>query len=287
MSVYNALKEYSPMIVDESTTKTLEEDMDKIAKGEKSDREVIEEGKQMLLSALQVFDKNKAQIALAMSKVLQENEMYTRKVPDGRRRPSGQEIEDGQDHSLHARTIRNARHLLAAAGREDRADRASICEHCHTPIIKVIRQHRGVFEMCLDSKCITKAGWKSREAKGKPAAKEAQNIKAHTALEIKKKTEKGAKTQVTQKPSANAQIPQKPGTTAQTQVTQKPTNTQIPQKPGTTAQTQVTQKPTNTNAQIPQTQNAKEAHAAASRTAKQKQRKAKAKKITKSRSAKS
>jgi DNA topoisomerase-1 len=177
MSVFNALKEYSPMIVDESTTKALEEDMEKIVKGEKSSSEVVEEGKQMLLSALQMFDKNKAEIAQAMSKVLQENEVVLGKCPS-----------DGGDLVIKRSRIGK---IFAACANYPKCTvtyslpqdakiepTGKVCEHCHTPIVKVMRRSRGVFEMCLDSKCITKKGWKSnKEAK----------VEAVAANEISKK----------------------------------------------------------------------------------------------------
>ena len=177
MSVYNALKEYSPMIVDESTTKVLEEDMERIVKGEKTSAEVIEEGKQMLLSALQVFDKNKAEIAKAMSKVLQEGEVVLGKCTT-----------DGGD--LVIKRSRLGKNFVACANypkctvtyslpQDSKIEpTGKICEHCHTPIVKVIRRSRGVFEMCLDSNCVTKKGWKSRmEAKNAAAIKAEQESK--------------------------------------------------------------------------------------------------------------
>ncbi len=192
MSVFNALKEYSPMIVDESTTKALEDDMELIVQGKKSSAEVIEKGKQMLLSALEVFDKNKAAIALAMSKVLQSDEVVLGKCPA-----------DGGDLVIKRSHI--GKNFAACANypkctvtyslpQDAKIEPTNkICEHCHTPIVKVIRRSRGVFEMCLDSKCITKKGWKSRiEAKSGAAIKAAQAV------------EKGAKAKEATAPVANA-----------------------------------------------------------------------------------
>ncbi len=196
MSVFNALKEYSPMIVDENTTKTLEEDMEKIEKGEKNSKEVIEEGKQMLLSALQVFDKNKTEIAAAMSKVLQENEVILGKCPvDG----GNLVIKRSRIGKMFAACANYPKctvtYSLPQNAKIDPTGK--ICEHCHTPIVKVIRRSKGVFEMCLDSKCITKKGWKSNtEADGKEAAAAKPAVekasKAPKDIAPKKERPKGA-----------------------------------------------------------------------------------------------
>ncbi len=73
MSVYETLAKNVEMIVDENTTRKLEEDMEKISKGQMKEEEVIEEGKKALLEALKEFDKNKEQIAVAMKKGLHES----------------------------------------------------------------------------------------------------------------------------------------------------------------------------------------------------------------------
>ncbi len=86
MSVYNALNENANMIVNEETTRKLEEDMEQISEGKKSMKEVVDEGKQMLLEALKVFDSNKEKIAEEMQKGISETEV-----------PLGKCLKDGGD----------------------------------------------------------------------------------------------------------------------------------------------------------------------------------------------
>ena len=81
MSIYEALNENVNMIVDEGTTRGLEEDMERISKGEKTEEEVINEGKSMLLEALKSFDSNKAKIAEEMTKGISEGEEILGKCP--------------------------------------------------------------------------------------------------------------------------------------------------------------------------------------------------------------
>jgi DNA topoisomerase-1 len=72
LSVYDALSKNCPMIVSEDTTKRLEEDMDEITRGKKNESEVIEEGKTMLLEALDTFDKHREQITESMRSSLRQ-----------------------------------------------------------------------------------------------------------------------------------------------------------------------------------------------------------------------
>jgi len=161
----------------------------------------------MLLNALQLFDKNKANIALAMSKVLQENEAVLGKCPA-----------DGGD--LVIKKSRIGKSFVACANypkctvtyslpQDAKIEpTGKVCEHCHTPIVKVIRRSRGVFEMCLDSKCITKKEWKgSGEWKSKVVTKAVQAVgtgtKAQTVVtKAVQAVEKGAKAQTEHNPIA-------------------------------------------------------------------------------------
>ena len=161
MSVYEALNENANMIVNEDTTRKLEEDMEKISKGEKSAKEVIDEGRSMLLEALKTFDSNKSKIAEAMRKGLVESEEVLGKCP-----------KDGGN--LVIRRSRVGKSFVACSNYPNCTVTYSLpqnakiigtgktCEHCHTPIIKVMRSGKGVFEMDLDPSCITKKSWKKK-----------------------------------------------------------------------------------------------------------------------------
>ena len=178
MIIYEALNENVNMIVDEGPTRGLEEDMERISKGEKTEEEVINEGKSMLLEALKSFDSNKAKIAEEMSKGISEGEEILGKCPkDGgnlvvRRSKMGKSFAACSNYPDCTTTYslpQNAK--IVGTGK--------VCEHCHTPIIKVIRSGKGFFEMDLDPDCITKAAWKERSA--------AKAAKAAKALEEKSK----------------------------------------------------------------------------------------------------
>ncbi|MDE1868495.1 MAG: DNA topoisomerase I [Candidatus Micrarchaeota archaeon] len=201
MSVYKALNDYANMIVSEDTTKRLEEDMEKISEGKKSEDDVIKEGKDLLLEALKIFDKNKAKIGEEMQKGLQDSEEVLGACPkDGgklvvRKSRIGKSFAACSNYPKCTVTYslpQNAK--IVPTG--------NVCPHCHTPIVKVIRRAKGVFEMDLDMNCITHAEWKKKqEAKAVKAAelegqKAAAPKKAVAKKAVAKKEPKAAKPKV-------------------------------------------------------------------------------------------
>jgi DNA topoisomerase-1 len=164
MSVYMALKENCGMILDESTTRKLEEDMERIAAGKKAEAEVIAEGKDMLMQAIEQFDKNKDKVAQSMAIGMKRSEVVLGKCKA-----------DGGD--LVIRHSRLGKQFVSCANYPKCTTSYSLpqhakviptgklCELCGTPKIKVFRRGGGVFEMCLDPNCETKKNWgKPKEA---------------------------------------------------------------------------------------------------------------------------
>ncbi len=157
MSVYEALEKNCKMIVDEDTTKRLEDDMEEISRGKKTEDEVVEEGKELLLEALKAFDAHKSEIAEAMRKGLYESEMLGKCPKDGgnlviKRSKVGKTFAACANYPKCMNTYSLPQGaLILPTGKT--------CEHCHTPIIKVIRKGRRPFEMDLDPSCVTKKDW--------------------------------------------------------------------------------------------------------------------------------
>ncbi len=157
ISVYEALAKNASMIVDEDTTHKLEEDMERISRGEIKEDEVISEGKTMLIDALKQFDTNKDNISVQMKKALLKSSVL------------GQCVRDGGD--LVVRRSRVGKQFVACANYPKCTNTYSLpqgalivptgrmCEHCHTPFVKVVRKGRRPFEMDLDPSCITKKDW--------------------------------------------------------------------------------------------------------------------------------
>ncbi|MDE1856963.1 MAG: DNA topoisomerase I [Candidatus Micrarchaeota archaeon] len=159
MSVYDTLDKNCNMIVEDNTTKRLEVDMEEIVSGLKSESDVVEEGKQMLLDALKAFDEHKEQISASLREAQKESSIIGKCPKDGGdlriiRSRAGKYFVGCSNYPKCTQTYslpQNAK--IIATG--------NTCEHCHTPIIKVIRARMRPFEMDLDPNCITKKDWKS------------------------------------------------------------------------------------------------------------------------------
>ena len=195
MKVYETLSSNCSMIVDENTTRTLERDMEQISAGRKTESEVIEEGKRMLIDALKVFDSNMSKISEDLRGAMRENVKVLGKCP-----------RDGGD--LIIRFSRAGKSFVACSNYPNCTNTYSlpqkakieptgkVCEYCHTPFIRVFRVGRRPFEMDLDPNCVTKKDWgKPREqapksesvpdaaapAKKKPRAKRSAKPKSKKA----------------------------------------------------------------------------------------------------------
>ncbi len=165
MSVYDALDKNCNMIVNEETTRKLEEDMEAISRSKKTEDEVIGEGKQMLLEALKAFDEHKDNIAIEIRNALKESVPTLGKCPkDGgdlviRRSKAGKTFVACNNYPNCTNTYSLPQGALIEAT-------GNTCEHCHTPIIKVIRKGRRPFTMDLDPNCVTKKDWGSNRDDG-------------------------------------------------------------------------------------------------------------------------
>ncbi len=207
MSVFDALSKNVSMIVDENTTRKLEEDMEKISAGKMKEEEVIDEGKKMLLEAIAQFDKNKEQLAVSMRKGLKESSIIGKCPKDGgdlviRRSKMGKQFVACNNYPKCTQTYSLPQGALIIPT-------GVVCEHCHTPFIKVIRRGMRPFEMDLDSTCITKKNWKSYgENKQRAADKEALEKSAEKPAEETVAAEKPkAKKRAAVKPKAPAKKP--------------------------------------------------------------------------------
>jgi DNA topoisomerase-1 len=198
LSVYEALEKNCSMIVDESTTRKLEEDMELISRGKKDEKDVVDEGKEMLLQALKALDSNMASISESLKKAFSESTEKLGKCPV-----------DGGD--LVIRRSRAGKFFVACSNYPKCTNTYSLpqnakieptgktCEYCHTPIIKVIRRGRRPFEMDLDPNCITKSSWSSNKPAG--AAGTASNAPSGTNVQPSGKANGGTSAKYVKKES--------------------------------------------------------------------------------------
>ncbi|MEM0360496.1 MAG: DNA topoisomerase, partial [Candidatus Diapherotrites archaeon] len=165
-AVIDSLERFDGMIVKPKMTSELEKEMDEIAAGKKTKKQVVDDSRAMLLSALKELLKNKEEIGIALRSALRED---NHKFPCTR---------EGCKGMLLVRTGRTGKRFLgcteypkctntfplpqkgvvSATGKE--------CEHCGHPMISV-KNGRYSFKMCIHPECKSKEEWKNKNAKKK------------------------------------------------------------------------------------------------------------------------
>ncbi len=204
MSIYESLLKNCPMIVDEKTTRELERDMEEISEKKKSEAEVLEHGKKMLLAALELFDKNMHQVSSELKSSFMEASILGKCPKCGvgnliiRHSRIGKQFVACDEYPKCTNTyplVQKAK--IVPTGR--------ICEYCKTPIVKVIRRGMKPFEMDLDPNCPnrpiafkTKSDYKEESnnkavAEGQPAESKGAQEEAKSVIAIKDKEKAKAK----------------------------------------------------------------------------------------------
>ena len=155
MSVFESLEKNCKMIVDEQTTRQLEDDMELIVKGTKKEEEVIDEGKTMLLQALKSFDEHKTEVAESMRSSLNQMNVLGKCPADGgelvvRWSRAGKRFAGCNNYPKCTRT-----YSLPQKGKI--VPTGKICEGCKTPIILVSFGRGRELEIDLDPACPLRA----------------------------------------------------------------------------------------------------------------------------------
>jgi DNA topoisomerase-1 len=203
MTVYDALEKNCSMIVDEDTTTKLEKDMDLISKGKMSESEVLKNGKEMLLAAIETFNSNKEKISEEMKESFKSANVLGKCPKDGgdlviKRSFRGKQFVACSNYPKCTNTYplpQNAKILPTG----------NVCEFCHTPIVKIIRRGKPPFEIDLDPNCVTKDAFKKKlEAKAEKAS-EPQKPQQKPKAAAKKREKPKPKKAKRQKKRAEAQ----------------------------------------------------------------------------------
>ncbi len=178
MSVYNALNSYCNEILDEEMTRKLEEDMEKVAKGELDEQRIINEGKEVISKIIDDFKKNGKEIGQALAEGLKESEKSN---------ILGKCNKCGGDLIMRRSKIGKAFVGCASWPKCNNTyplpqyakiiPLNKICEKCGTPKVKVFSKGK-VFEMCLDTNCETKKNWGAKKDDKNAQAIKANNMTA-------------------------------------------------------------------------------------------------------------
>jgi len=182
LAVYDLLAKVAPEIMDEELTKSIEEEMEKIADGE-NEKKAIEGGEKVLNAILKKFEGNEKDIGFTLLSGLRQKDFADSLL--------GKCVKCGGD--LRAIRSRMGKQFVGCSGYPDckvtfpLPQEAKIvplgkaCEKCGTPMIRVVRKARKPFEMCLDPACETKKGWGQPSYAKRPAIAAGANAPASAA----------------------------------------------------------------------------------------------------------
>ena len=167
MAVYDLLSQAAPEILDEKLTHDIETEMEKIKDGE-NEKKVIEDGKKVLVGILAHFEGKEKNIGFGLLSGLKQKSFSESIL--------GKCVKCGGDlrviQSKAGKQFVGCLNYPSCTATYPLPQNAKIvplgkpCEKCGTPMIRVIRKGKKMFEMCIDPACETKKGW----AKPAPAA---------------------------------------------------------------------------------------------------------------------
>jgi DNA topoisomerase-1 len=189
LAVYDLLAKVAPEIMDEELTKTIEEEMEKIADGE-NEKKAIEDGKRVLDSILKKFEGKEKDIGFGLLSGLRSKDFADSLL--------GKCVKCGGD--LRAIRSRANKQFVGCSGYPEckstypLPQEAKImplgkaCEKCGTPVIRVIRKARKPFEMCVDPNCETKKGWGRPSFPAKAAPRAGQEMRGQTPASMPQQT---------------------------------------------------------------------------------------------------
>ncbi len=171
------LDKHVPEIVSPKLTRKFEEKMEGVFEGNDSKDKVIEEAKKELTKIFNKFKKKEKVIGKALTEAVKETQLKQSIL--GKCPNCGGELKvffswktkkrfAGCSNYPKCKTA----YPLPARGRIEATGK--VCPHCGTPIIRVYREGKRPFEMCLDPNCPTKKDWlnkdKLKDAKERYAA---------------------------------------------------------------------------------------------------------------------
>jgi len=162
MAVGEALAKYVPELTSEELTRKFEKEMEKVESGKIKKEKVIKEAINVIKKISNEFKKKEKSIGQKLEKAVietQDNQSLLGECPKcgGQLKilysPKTKKRFVGCSNYPKCKNI----YPLPAKARIDKLNK--VCEHCKTPIVRVIRKGKRPFIMCLDPKCKTKENW--------------------------------------------------------------------------------------------------------------------------------
>ncbi|MBS3068660.1 DNA topoisomerase I [Candidatus Micrarchaeota archaeon] len=169
IKVVEVLEKYAPEILDEQLTRKIEDDMEKIQEGSMTKEAVIQEGKEILIQTLDKWKKHEEKIGKALYEALKASEEKQSTIGACDKCKTGNlkiiRMKQGKQF-IGCSSYPDCNNAYPLPGYAYITVMEKPCEHCSKPMINVRRAKMRSFNMCIDPKCPSKAGWgKKKEEK--------------------------------------------------------------------------------------------------------------------------
>ena len=159
----DVIKKYVPDFANEKLTRKFERDLEKIVEGKVEKEKILKKAKRAIVKISKEFKQNEDDIG----KELEEAIVKTQ----DEKSILGKCSSCGKDLKIMF-SPKTRKYFVGCTGYKEGCKTVyplphnatiyktnKVCEKCKAPIIKVYRRGRRPFNMCLDTKCETKAGW--------------------------------------------------------------------------------------------------------------------------------
>ncbi len=179
MKVGNLLHENIKELTSEKLTRKFEKQMKKVEKGKIKKEAVIKKAEKVIKKISNDFRKKEKKIGIELEKAILKTEKEKNTL--GKCLKCGDKL-GGQLKILYSPKTKSrfvgcssypkCKNIYPLPRGAKIIKQDKICEHCNTPIVKVIRKGKRPFTMCLDTECKTKENWgKKKKTKKKNKTK--------------------------------------------------------------------------------------------------------------------
>ena len=172
MKVGKMLHENVPELTSVKLTRKFEKEMKKVEQGKIKKETVIKKAEKIIQNISDEFKKNEKKIGTNLEKSVIETEKEKNTLGECSKcaKKLGGELKILYSPKTKGKFVgcssypkcRNI-YPLPRGAKIEKQDK--ICEHCGTPIVKVIRAGKRPFTMCLDPNCKTKESWGNKKDK--------------------------------------------------------------------------------------------------------------------------
>lgn len=168
MTVYEALHNHSPMILSEKLTREIEAEMDAIAEKNEPPEKALSRGREVLTKILTKFKTKEAEIGKELLVGLKEARKEMELLG-----PCPACVKEGRAGQIAIRKGRfglfigcnaypNCKQTFPLPKMAAVQPTKNVCEHCHLPIVLILRKGKRPFNMCITPGCKSKDSWGSK-----------------------------------------------------------------------------------------------------------------------------